>query len=277
MKIFWALLLGALGAAAAYAQGGAGDLLVAPTRVVLEGRQRTAEITLVNTGLTAATYRIGFVDLRMNERGGTAEIDAGSAQPGEQFAAGLIRYSPRQVTLEPGVAQTVRLQLRLPAALAAGEYRSHLLFRALPPVDEAPTSAETAGEFTIAIRALYGISIPVIVRHGETAATTTLSDLELVPAAAADAAPTLRLRIHRSGNRSVYGNLTATFVPAKGEPSVVGIANGLAVYTPNATRSAGITLRVPPGVVLRNGRLHLTYTNQTKGNETIAEADLLVP
>ena len=270
-------VLGVLGAATASAQGGPGDLLVAPTRVVLEGRQRTAEITLVNTGATAATYRIAFVDLRMNEMGGTAEIDPASAQPGEQFAAALVRYSPRQVTLEPGVAQTVRLQLRLPAELAPGEYRSHLRFRAVPAAEDAAASAPATGEFSVSLKAVYGISIPVIVRHGETAATATLSALELVPAGAADAPPTLRLQIHRSGNRSVYGNLTATFVPASGKPTVVGIANGVAVYTPNTMRAAGLTLRVPPGVVLRNGRLHLTYTEQTKGNETIAQADLLVP
>ena len=61
------------------------------------------------------------------------------------------------------------------------------------------------------------------------------------------------------------------------QPLAVKVANGLAVYTPNATRSAGITLRVPPGVILRNGRLHLAYTGQAPGSETIAEADLLVP
>ncbi|HXO41142.1 MAG TPA: molecular chaperone, partial [Thermoanaerobaculia bacterium] len=59
--------------------------------------------------------------------------------------------------------------------------------------------------------------------------------------------------------------------------SVVGLANGVAVYTPNPLRRAAIPLSALPGVVLRNGRLHLAYTKQEKGNGTIAEADLLVP
>jgi hypothetical protein len=136
--------VGVLAAGAASAQGGPGDLLVAPTRVVLEGRQRTAEVTLVNTGSATATYRISFVNLRMNEQGGTTEIEASSARPGEQFAEPLVRYSPRQVTLEPQVAQTVRMQLRLPSDLPPGEYRSHLLFRAIPPVE--PARSPTEGE-----------------------------------------------------------------------------------------------------------------------------------
>jgi P pilus assembly chaperone PapD len=274
-----AFLFGALAAmaAVAQAQGGPGDLLVAPTRIVFAGHLRTAEITLVNIGSSTATYRITFVDLRMDEEGGTREIETSGAAPDERFAAALIRYSPRQVTLEPKVAQTVRLQLRLPADLAPGEYRSHLLFRALPSAAAAAQATEPATSFSVQLTAIYGISIPVIVRHGETAGTATLSELALVTPAGAATAPILRFRILRSGNRSIYGNLTATFVPAGGKPSIVGGANGIAVYTPNPARSAGITLRVPPGVLLRNGRLHLAYTQAEKGNETIAEADLLVP
>ena len=67
-------------------------------------------------------------------------------------------------------------------------------------------------------------------------------------------------------------------MPAAGKPTVVvGRANGVAVYTPNLSRSAGMTLHAPPGVILAKGRLNLAYTKQEKGNEMIAEADLLVP
>ena len=231
--------------------GGPGDLLVAPTRIVFEGRQRTAEVTLVNTGAAAATYRIAFVELRMTDAGGTVEIEPAAARPGEQFAEPLIRFSPRQVTLESRVAQTVRMQLRLPADLPPGEYRSHLRFRAVPT---SATPAETPE-----------------------AATATLTGLALDPPTSAAAAPRLRFRTQRSGNRSVYGNLTATFLPIAGKPSVVGLANGVAVYVPNAFRDGSLDLLLPPGVVLLHGRLHLAYTDPEKGNETIAEADLALP
>jgi len=257
--------------------GGPGDLLVAPTRIVFEGRQRTAEVTLVNTGAAPATYRIAFVELRMGDAGGTVEIEPAAARPGEQFAEPLIRYSPRQVTLEPRVAQTVRMQLRLPADLPAGEYRSHLRFRAVPT---APAVAETPAAptaFSVELTAVYGVSIPVIVRHGETTATATLTGLALDPPASAAAAPRLRFRTLRSGNRSLYGNLTATFLPIAGKPSVVGLANGVAVYVPNAFRDGALDLLLPPGVLLLHGRLHLAYTDPERGNETIAEADLSLP
>jgi P pilus assembly chaperone PapD len=271
------LLLGAMAAGTAHAQGSVGDLLVTPTRIVFEGRLRSAEITLVNTGSSTATYRISFVNLRMNEVGGMTEIAASGAEPGERFADSLIRYSPRQVTLEPKMAQTVRMQLRMPADLEPGEYRSHLLFRAVPSNEASPNTTAAGMNFSVQLTAIYGVSIPVIVRHGETSVTATLSDLELVRPTSADSTTALRFWIHRTGNQSIYGNLTATLVPAAGKPSIVGIANGVAVYTPNSSRNAAIILRAPPGVILRNGRLHLAYTKQEKGNETIAEADLLVP
>jgi P pilus assembly chaperone PapD len=273
-----AAALAPIGAAAQHSPGG---LLVTPTRIVFAGRQRTAEITLINTGPSPATYRITLVHLRMNETGGTQEIEPSDAHPGELFADDLIRYSPRQVTLQPQVAQTVRMQVRKPADLAPGEYRSHLLFRAVPAAEPAGKGQASAG-LSIKLTAVFGVSIPVIVRHGETSAQVTLSDLAIVPPQGAPpqgaaGVPELRFRMNRTGNQSVYGNLTATFLPARGQPVVVGIANGVAVYTPNPLRIASIPLRTTPGIVLTKGLLHLAYTRHDKAGETIAEADLRVP
>jgi P pilus assembly chaperone PapD len=271
----------ALQAASAVAQGGGGvgDFLIAPTRVVFEGRQRTAEITLVNTGSRTATYRISFIQLRMGENGGTSEIQ--SPGPGERFADSLIRYSPRQVVLEPNVAQAVRMQLRMPADLPPGEYRSHLLFRAVPPAEPveravAPTPT-LPQEVGVRLTPIFGVSIPVIVRHGETSATVTLSDLEVVPPSAPEETPTLRFRMNRTGNRSVYGDVTATLAPAGGRPLVVGVANGIAVYTPNAVRVVSVALRLPPATSLRAGVLRVTYAEREPRRETIAEAELQLP
>jgi P pilus assembly chaperone PapD len=272
------LLVSALAATAAQEQRGPGDLLIAPTRVVFEGRLRTAEVTLVNVGSATATFRISLINLRMDENGGTKEIESAGAAPGELFANDLIRFSPRQVTLEPHVAQTVRLQVRKPADLAPGEYRSHLLFRGVPAAEPAAhTDAEPATAVNIKLTAIYGISIPVIVRQGESPATVALSDLAVVPPTGAEKAPSLRFRINRSGSQSVFGDLTVTFVPAGGKPKVVGISNGIAVYTPNPSRVAGIVLHLPPDVALKNGLLNLTYRKQERAKETLAEAAVRVP
>ena len=118
--------------------GGAGDLLVAPTRIVLTERTRTAEIALINTGTKTATYRISFRHMRMAEDGLLAEV---TSPDGERFADPFLLYTPRQVTLEPQIAQTVRIRLRLPEQTADGEYRSHLEFRGLPPAESTTPAA----------------------------------------------------------------------------------------------------------------------------------------
>jgi P pilus assembly chaperone PapD len=249
---------------------------VAPTRVVLEGRVRTAEIALVNKGNASATYRISIVHMRMDENGGMKEIE--TPAPGEQFADDLVRYAPREVTLAPGVSQTVRIQVRKPENLAPGEYRSHLLFRAVPPA-EAPSTA--TGEMRVQLRPVFGVSIPLIVRHGDLTGAAKLAGLELVPVKSGDPAgakPSLRVRIDRSGNASVFGNLTVTFVPAAGgKLTVVGIVNGLAVYTPNAYRTVEISLNVPPGMELRHGSLRVRYGKSETAADVLAEAALALP
>jgi len=66
----------------------------------------------------------------MSEIGGFALVD--SAWAGEAFADTLVRYSPRQADLAPHETQIIRIQLRTPPDLPAGEYRSHLLIQAIP-------------------------------------------------------------------------------------------------------------------------------------------------
>lgn len=107
-----------------------GDLTVSPTRLILGERDRSAQISLINRGADEATYRIEFVQYRMDENGQLQEIEEPNEL--EKFADPLIRFSPRQVLLKPNEAQTVRLLVRKPKDLAPGEYRSHLLFPDYP-------------------------------------------------------------------------------------------------------------------------------------------------
>ncbi len=247
------------------------NVSVAPTRVVFEGRIRSAQVALINQGTAPVTYRISFTQRRMTEDGGFEEIT--TPGPADAFADPLIRYSPRQVTLEPGVGQTVRLLLRKPAGLEPGEYRSHLLLRAVPPED-AGTSIESIGdqEVGVNLKPIYGALIPVIVRHGDLSAGVTLSDL----AFEADEKPTVSFRFERSGGRSVYGDVTVSWIPAgSGSETVVQLVKGIAVYTPNPSRTVRLALHPPDGVDLRDGRLKVTFAERPEaGGAVQAEAEI---
>lgn len=253
------------------------NLLVYPTRLVFEGPQRAAQMDLNNTGNETATYRISLVNRRMSDTGEFTAVE--SAGPGELFADGLVRFSPRQVVLPPGATQTVRVSVRKPADLSEGEYRSHLHFERVPDAtgSENVENAGTPGELGVRLRMLVGVSIPVIVRHGATSAAVNLSGLAL-NRPAAGGQPSLSFILGRTGSRSVYGDLGATFTPSGGTEQQIGKAAGVAVYTPNALRRGQLELHPPAGVPLSRGTLRLTYRERPEaGGKVLAEAVLPIP
>jgi P pilus assembly chaperone PapD len=249
---------------------GSGNLLVAPTRVVFEGRKRVAEVSLTNAGQARATYRISLVRMEMDEMGGVQDRPL---DPSSENLQSLFRFSPREVTLEPQESQTVRIQVRKPADLPAGEYRLHMLFRAVPPPpDSAPPPPETSQGLSIKLTALFGVAIPLIVRQGETSAQVSIAEpvLDL-------ATRTLQFRLNRSGNQSIFGDVHASLVSARGAPETLAEAAGLAVYPPNGSRR--VTLALLPARALPSGsRIQITFTLPPQdGGVQLAETYLTVP
>lgn len=255
------------------------DLALYPTRVVLENNQRAAQVELINSGTEPETYRINLVNRRMGKMGEFTALE--TPGPGEQFADSLLRYSPKQVTVEPGSSQTVRILVRKPADLATGEYRSHLLFDRVANASGA-SSVEQTGKLDtngvgVVITVLVGASIPIIVRQGETQVSATLSELKLLPASA-DSAPALSFQINRSGNRSLYGDLNVSFTPSGGKPQELAKAGAVAVYIPNVLRKTRMVLQVPAGTVLAGGSLDLSYRERADaGGKILAESHISLP
>lgn len=273
----WIVLAALTSALLCSAQASA-QLMVHPTRVVLENDQRSAQLEIINNSDEPAVYRISLVNRRMDDVGGFSAIEA--AAPGEQFADAMIRYSPRRVALAPGASQIIRVMARKPANLATGEYRSHLLFAEQDDVTSharAASAAAANGEIGVSLTALVGVSIPVIVRHGATSAEVALGKPAL--STPPGQAPLLSLQMRRSGNQSVYGDLSVSFTPASGGPEVVvARAGGVAVYTPNFVRMARLPLSLPAGTTLAAGTLRVSYREPPeRGGALLAEASLPLP
>jgi hypothetical protein len=254
------------------------DLMLNPTRIVFDKNQRAAQIDLINNGTETATYRINVVNRRMTEMGDFQPAE--TAAEGEHFADSMIVFSPRQVVLAPGAAQLVRVLVRKPADLASGEYRSHLIFDRIPDTSSANSVAKAAdlppNEVGIQLTALVGVSIPVIVRQGDTSASVAISGIELLPPAAAGEPQVVAFKLERSGNRSVYGDLVLSFTPNGGKENVIGRASGVAVYTPNAMRRAKLNVR--GDATLARGTLTVQYfERREEGGKLMAQATLALP
>lgn len=255
------------------------DLMLHPTRIVFEGNRRSAQLEVINRGNQTQVYRISVARKRMSDTGEFVPVD--TPMVGEQFADELIRYSPRQVELAPGATQAVRLMLRKPADLAAGEYRSHLVFERIPDVANAAGDAQdkSAGaELDIQLIPLVNVSIPVIVRHGDTSAMVSISDLRLETSA--DGQSALSLTFRRTGNRSAYGDLVAYFTPnnKRGAREVIARIGGVAIYAPNALRHARLVLPAASRRRLTGGTLHVMYRERPEqGGKLLAESFLPLP
>ncbi len=257
-------------------QAATGDLLVAPTRVVFEGRTRFHAITISNRGTEREVFRISIVDMAVDDNGKMKRIE--TPDKNSKTASRFIRYAPRQITIPPGGTQVVRLSLRKPNNLKEGEYRSHVYFRAVPPEGTGRSVGAgkglEQGALSFQLTPVFGVTIPVIVRHGKLAAKGGVSNLTYTPANG-DTSPQFVFTLERNGDRSLFGDLVATYHPTGGSPLVVGEINRLAVYTPNNKRRVTMNLRVPDGVKLGTGRLNLVYRETPNaGGQVIAQGDL---
>jgi P pilus assembly chaperone PapD len=242
-----------------------GDLTVSPTRVIFEGRDRSTQINLINRGSETATYRIEFMQYRMDENGQLVEIQEPNEL--EKFADKLVRFSPRQVEIQPNQSQTVRLLLRKPKDLPAGEYRSHMLFYAVPPEGAADIEKRAATDeegFSIAITPIFRVSIPVIVRHGELAAEFDISDVSLNT----EEKPMLSMRVERDGNRSVYGDLNVHYkATPSADPVLLSHYKDFVLYTSSNTRAVDVDLHIPDGMNLQGGEIQVDYSTSEEGME----------
>lgn len=250
-----------------------GNLLITPRRVVFEGPKRTQELNLANTGQDSAKYNVSIVQYRMKEDGSFEEIT--TPDPGQNFADKYIRFFPRSVSLAPNEAQVVKMQLTRTEGLAAGEYRSHVYFRAVPKETALGTENVKKDSTTIGVKLIpiFGITIPVIIRVGESTMKVTLSDLKLE--VINDTIPRLQLTFNRTGNMSVYGDVQVNHVSPEGKTTLVGTVKGIAVYTPNSVRRFVMDLDKKASVNYHTGTLHLIYSAQADTKpEKYTEADL---
>jgi hypothetical protein len=127
---------------------------------------------------------------------------------------------------------------------------------------------------SVSVVAIYGITIPVIIRTGEVNVQVTLTNLKLdIPQ---DSIPYLNLTINRTGNISIIGKLTVEYVPAKGKPYEIGFAKGVGVYTNLNHRTLSIKLNKTPGMAFKTGKLKVHYTSpdDAKKSEIYAEGEL---
>lgn len=257
---------------AAPAKAGVGDLLVAPTRVVFEGSRGT-EVILNNIGSEEATYRISLELRRMNKDGELIEIAEADATEQEKLALSLVRFAPKRVTLTPDQPQSIRvgLQPEPMSTLADGEYRVHLLFRAIPKVAAVSATPEKVEGVQIKIIPIYGVTIPLIIRKGALNAKAAIANPRLIRD---NGRSMLAFDMSRQGDKSVYGNV---FVSKPGMSQPLWTAKGIAIYSETNERQVSLPISEEAAAQL-HGPITVAYHQTAEaGGGLIADAKADLP
>ncbi len=301
--IFAALALAVAGATPVFAQQPAAPpaaaatpvasvgatLNITPKRLTLDRTRRNGSIFIVNQGAEPVTVDVTLIDRIMTGEGQIVAVTEAVKTPATkavadklQSAHELVQISPRRVTLTPGRGQTIRLRLSsLPEG--GGEYRTHMTVTTIPPRESGITAESVAsaptGGLQFSITAVYGISIPVIVRATDADARAGLEnprvefvDLSADGRAEARRTPMLAVDLVRAGPSSLYGNVEVQVAGARKGAEPLGIARGVGVYPEIDRRVVRIPLTRAPAA---GEKLEVTFTDDdTSPGKVLAKAAL---
>jgi fimbrial chaperone protein len=199
------------------AQSAWANLLINPMRVEFGASDRTADITLINISKVTTTYRLEWAEKQAKTNGGYDDLTATEAAS-FPIASSMLRFSPRQVTLKAGERQTIKMALSRPQNLATGEYRSHLLFKALPPktAEEGldPNASATA------INLVVSFAIPVVIQQGVPDYQVTMNNAH-INYNPAKKEGSVDVTLARTGIHSVIGNINAYWTPNGGKEQLI--------------------------------------------------------
>lgn len=249
------------------------DLMVYPVRVIMDDKHRSAQADIINNGQRQASFKITLVRQRMTELGEFKQI-TGEPLPGELFSDEVVRFSPRQVTLLPGGSQTIRMMFKMKPELPEGEYRAHMTFEKMPAGAESiPGKPEvvTPGLVSTKITANIGVSIPIIVRHGNNmTAKVSINPATIKIETIKGNHQEVVYNIDRSGTRSVYGDV----VIFNGD-SKVAIGNGFAIYATNPTRK--LRMPIKEGSEFKKGDILRIVFTERGDSKPSTELSIAVP
>ena len=271
LLVFFSLII----SCSTHAEAKQAQVLLYPTRLVLENNERNAVFGIKNTGNATGGYRVELVDMHMGEEGSVEQLKAEQTEP---FSARkFIRISPRSITLEPGQDQNIRILIRSPESLEAGEYRTHVkvtlvennLYAREEEAKDSPTK-----DITVTIKPRLSLIVPLIIRHGETRYSTTIekASVRYVIDAKGKKSPYADLVLTRKGNRSSMGDIDIDYINEQGKRYKIKHLVGLPIYRPTERRKISLPLEVPSGLVIGKGTLHITYRAQeSEGGAVLAE------
>lgn len=188
----------------------------------------------------------------MTPEGQLDDITPENANAAEKAVLELIRFAPRRVTLPPNQPQSIRIGLQPMDGLPDGEYRAHMLFRAIPKTQSVTQQADEGQGLKVELIPIYGVTIPIIIRKGKLEATAALANPRVM---SENGDNFLLFDLSRKGSRSVFGEIHVT-KPGVADPLMV--AKGIAIYPEIDHRQVALQL-APEAAAKMHGEVVISY------------------
>jgi len=225
---------------------------ILPHLVVIEGRERSGEIIVLNFADQINEFDLQVINYRQNENGVYAILDGPLSplfDPKE-----ILRMSPKKFRLDELGRQKVRLSLRKPSDLPDGEYRFHIVATGYEP-DESIKETKNA---SVSMKINVGVAIPVIIRHGDVSATGKIQDFEIVGSSKTESGkPELKFTALREGNASTLGRVDVAWSPDGQNYEDIGFITNFNLFTEINKRYGAVPLEKIP----RGGSIRVLYTD----------------
>jgi len=137
------------------------------------------------------------------------------------------------------------------------------------------TDSSTDGKFAFELRPIYGITIPVIIRHKVSDVSVEIKNAQIYSDSTGN--PTIKFDCYRIGDISLNGNIKATYNSNDGDSFVLFEKKGFSIYTPNKLRKFDLPITLAEGKQIENGKilLQFTYLSDLK-KEVLAETEILL-
>lgn len=259
--VLFSMVLGFM-MSAAYA-----TVTVTPMTILIEGRDRYADVNLINTTDKTESYEIGWRFFRMTGTDGIYETSETSITDFDLTQH--IIFTPRKVTLEPKSTQKVRLALRLNGEPPPpGDYRGHLEFtqvKAAPAAKKSSSAPTDKPKQKMQVGMNVAFSIPVVYRVGESDTTAVMGNIST-----AINEKTRKIEVTvpvtRTGQYGILGQLRVYYTPSGGGEFLAGEIRNANIFPEVNERNFKVILSAD---TLSGGTLRVVYKNLDRKNEII--------
>lgn len=210
-------------------------VMVDPLRLVFKDGKNSARLTITNTSKTQKQYRIKTFPLRMDKNGGLHKPEKVTKR--EAIATKMVHFSPRVTTIPSGKMQTVRVAVRRPPGLPAGDYFTYINVSIVPLKEPLPQKKTEKG--AVALSMNIGISLPIIVTVGEEDAQVDLSSVQLFKNK--ENKKEFRMALRRGGKYNSYNSISV-YGMVNGEEKLIAHNKRVVTYVPLKEREFNVRI-----------------------------------